>query len=123
MSWSIDFEEDDGFLVVRVTGENSREAVMGYAQEMLRYCEEHGHRRVLVEERLEGPRLSMIELFGLLDEGSRRMIGRFKAIAFVDEKMSDTKEFAEDVAVNRGIPIAVFDDKSAAEAWLTGSDS
>lgn len=120
MSYEIEYEERDGYLFVRVTGENSRETVAAYCRDMLRHCALSGHDRVLIHECLEGPRLSIIELFGLLDEGSREMLGKFQAIAFVDEAMGETTEFAENVAVNRGMPIALFDSVTKAEAWLAG---
>ena len=118
MSYEIEFEDRDGYLFVGVTGENSRDTVLAYTREMLRHCMASGQNRVLIHERLEGPRLSMIELFGMLDEGSRQLLGKFRAIAFVDEAMGETADFAENVAVNRGMPMAVFDSVEKAEAWL-----
>ena len=118
MPWDIEFEDRADYLFVHVTGDNSRETILQYTQAMLRHCEESGHKRVLILERLNGPRLSVVELFTLLDEGSRRALGKFLAIAFVDEQMGDTADFAENVAVNRGMPIAIFDNLDAAEAWL-----
>ena len=120
MSWEIEFEECEDYLFVRVTGENSRDTVFAYTQDMLHRCEETGHNRVLIHERLSGPRLSIVELFGLLEEGSRRAMGKLQAIAFVDEDMGATAEFAENVAVNRGMPMATFDNVDAAKAWLAG---
>ena len=118
MSWEIEFEERDTYLFVRVTGENSPEAVLNYTEAMLRHCQETGYNRVLIHERLRGPRLSIVELFGLLAEGSRRAMGKLQAIAYVDEDMGATAEFAENVAVNRGMPMATFDNVDAAKAWL-----
>lgn len=123
MTWEIEFEEREGYLFVRVAGENSRDNVLAYTGAMLRYCEEHGHSLVLIHECLDGPRLSIVELFGLMEEGSRRALGKFRAIAFVDERMGDTAQFAEDVAVNRGMPIGMFDNLDSAEAWLLGRGS
>lgn len=122
MTYQLEFEERANYLYVRVTGKNSRDTVLAYTQEMLRHCEAAGRKHVLINECLEGPRLSIVELFGLLDEGSQRAMGRFRAIAFVDEQMGDTADFAENVAVNRGMPIAFFDNMAAAEVWLAGHD-
>ena len=120
MTWEIEFEDRGDYLLVRVTGENSRDTVMGYNAALMRHCEQSGHSRVLIHEQLDGPRLSVVELFVMLEEGSRSMRGKFQAIALVDEQMGDTAGFAEDVGVNRGLPMAMFDTMGAAEAWLAG---
>jgi len=119
MSYQIEFEERSAYLFARVTGEDSSDTVLRYMEDILRECEKTGCPRVLIHECLEGPRLSFLELFDLLSEGSRRAIGKFRAVALVDEKMGDTAEFAEDVAVNRGLPMRVFDDVETASQWIS----
>ena len=75
--------------------------------------------RLLIEERLEGPRLNTIEVFMLASEGSSHAIGKFSAIAYVDiNAVNKSMQFAETVAVNRAIPVRVFDTVDEAEGWL-----
>lgn len=59
----------------------------------------------------------------MVAEGSMKAIGKFDAIAYVDEKMGQMADFAETVAVNRGMPVAMFDNLGDAEAWLCEQNS
>ena len=56
MSYQIAIESKRGYLHAVVTGVNSRDAVMGYLAEVRDRCERAGVARVLIEERLTGPR-------------------------------------------------------------------
>lgn len=48
---------------------------------------------------------------------------RFEAIAFVDlNAQGDLMQFAETVAVNRGLPVNVFPTVAEAEAWLASRE-
>jgi hypothetical protein len=110
-----------GFLHVIVTGQNSVETVGDYVRAIIRECSARQCHRVLVEERLVGPRLGMVDVFTLLSEIIEKFRGEIKSIAFVDiNAQGDTMRFAEDVAVNRGAPLRVFPSVAAAEQWLLG---
>jgi hypothetical protein len=79
---------------------------------------------VLVEERLEGPRLGTMEVFQIVSEGSRNAGGTYTAFAYVDvNAKGDLMQFAETVAVNRGVPVVVFATVADAEKWLLNDDS
>jgi hypothetical protein len=110
--------EKDGFLHAVVTGQNSKEVVAQYLQDIYQACLARSCLRVLIEERLEGPRLGTMDLFDAVSEGSRN--GRkLRAIAYVNEKLEgDLMQFAEHVAVNRGVAGRVFKTVAAAEEWL-----
>jgi hypothetical protein len=76
---------------------------------------------VLIEERLEGPRLSTLDVFQIAADGSSRAQGAFEAIAYVDVNADgDLMKFAETVAVNRSLPLMVFSSISDAEKWIAG---
>ena len=92
---------------------------MQYMNEILQECIKQDCFRLLIEELLTGPRLDTMEVFAVVSEGSMKALGRFEAIAFVDEKMGDMIDFAETVAVNRGMPIAMFDNIEQAKEWLS----
>ena len=115
----VEFEKHSNYVHATVTGTNSREAVIEYMDEVLDKCKSMDCFRVLIEERLEGPRLETMDVFTLVSEGSVKALGRFEAIAFVDEKMGEMAEFAETVAVNRGMPFAAFDNIPDAKNWLS----
>lgn len=108
-----------GFLHVIITGPNTKETVECYLQEVLRECIAHDVFKVLIEERLEGPRLGTIDVFDIASRGSEQAYGKLRAIAYVDVNAEgDLMKFAEDIAVNRGLCAAVFPTVAAAEAWL-----
>jgi hypothetical protein len=76
---------------------------------------------VLVEERLEGPRLGAMDVFRIA--GGGKAAGVYNAFAYVDVNADgNLMEFAETVAINRGVPVAVFSTVADAERWLLNGD-
>ena len=59
MSYQLAFGEKPTYLHVVVTGENSRDTVERYTQELVRACAARSCTRVLIEERLVGARLGV----------------------------------------------------------------
>ena len=123
MSYTIEFQSRPSYLFARVTGANTPDTVRAYMHDLVQKCEETACFRVLVHECLDGPRLSAGEVFELMASGSRRGLGKFSAIAFVDEEMGDIGRFAENVGVNRGMPLRVFDNVDEAAEWIEGLPS
>ena len=119
MPYQITFENRSNYFHATVTGTNSSEVVLQYMTEVLQECTRQNCFRVLIEEILVGPRLNPMEIFSVMSEGSMKALGRFEAIAYVDEIMGDMAEFAENVAVNRGMPVSMFNDVDAAQKWLS----
>jgi hypothetical protein len=73
----------------------------------------------MIEERLEGPRLGIVDVYRIVSEGTVRALGQIEMIAYVDVNAEgDLMKFAEDVAVNRFLRVAVFSSVSDAELWL-----
>lgn len=118
MSYELLIEKKSDYLHVTVSGENSKENVVAYLAEMREACQKLDCFRVLVEERLEGPRLDVMEVFMIASEGSKRVLGEYDAIAYVDVYAGDLLGFSETVAVNRGLPMAAFTSVADAEQWL-----
>jgi hypothetical protein len=115
----VSFEHRSGYLYVLVTGENTKENVASYLQDVHRECVDVGYLRVLIEERLVGPRLEATDVFDVAAGGSGRAVGVFQAIAYVDVNASGAMmKFAETIAVNRGVPVRLFAAVTDAEAWL-----
>ena len=112
-----------GYLHVVVTGQNSKENVAQYLERLRRECAARDCFRVLVEERLEGPRLETMDVFQIASNGSERARGQLMAIAYVDANADGgSMQFAETVAVNRGLPVRVFSTVADAEEWLQSLD-
>lgn len=120
-SYAVTFDHRSAFLHTVVTGDNTGENVRGYLQDVHRECVAEGYLRVLIEERLDGPRLVATDVFDIAAGGSSSAVGVFQAIAYVDVNASGTMmKFAETVAVNRGVPVRLFAAVAEAEAWLLG---
>lgn len=120
MAYKLSILERPGYLHFVITGTNSRETVEAYLAEVARECTARGCRRILVEERLEGPRLGTVDVFRIASGGISRT-GRLAAIAYVDVfAEGGLMKFAEDVAVNRSVPVRVFASVTEAERWLQG---
>jgi hypothetical protein len=119
VTYKLTIHQKPAYLHVAVTGRNSGENVVRYMEEVIRECTARRCFRVLIEERLEGPRLGTIEVFGMVSKGSARFQRTLEAMAYVDlNAEGDVMRFAEDVAVNRGFPVKVFPTVAAAEEWL-----
>jgi hypothetical protein len=123
VTYELTIEQKPTYLHAVVTGQNSRENVARYLEEVLRECIACSCLRVLIEERLEGPRLQTIDVFGIASEGPKKAHGMLKAIAYVDVNAEgNLMRFAQTVAVNRGLPVAVFPTVADAEKWLLSQD-
>jgi hypothetical protein len=119
MIYELTIDQKPTYLHAIVTGHNSRENVARYLEEILRECIARKCFRVLIEERLEGPRLGTLDVFEIVSQGSNRALGILKAIAYVDVNAEgDLMQFAETVAVNRALPVTVFSTVADAERWL-----
>lgn len=122
MAYKLTIDEKPTYLHAIVTGLNSKENVVGYLGGVLRECRARNCLRVLIEERLEGPRLGTLDVFEIASEGSKRAFGMLTAIAYVDiHAEGDLMHFAETVAVNRKLLVAVFSSVADAEKWLLDS--
>jgi hypothetical protein len=118
MSYQLNFERYPEYLHAIVTGTNDQESVKRYLQDIRAECKRLGCFRVLIDERLEGPRLAVDDVFTIASEGAMDAMGIFEAIAYVDPHMGQMAAFAETVAVNRGMPVRFFESVEDARSWL-----
>ena len=121
MAFDLKFAEKARYLHAVVTGDNTKDDVVGYLHALMHECRLRGTTRLLIEERLTGPRLGPVDVFDIAAQGSTEAAGIVQAIAFIDvHAVGETMKFAENVAVNRGLPIRMFAAVVDAEAWLAG---
>ena len=119
MAFTVTITQKPTYLHAVVTGENTAENVRGYLTQIQRECTTRKCLRVLVEERLEGPRLGIVDVFRIVSEQTVRALGQIEVIAYVDVNAEgDLMKFAEDVAVNRFLRVAVFSSVPDAELWM-----
>jgi hypothetical protein len=119
VTYKVTFGRKAGYLHAVVTGTNTKANVMRYLADILHECVARDCFRVLIEERLEGPRLGTMDIFDIAS-GQSRDAGRLPIIAYVDVNATNTSDmkFAEDVAVNRGTFVRVFSSLADAELWI-----
>ncbi|MDH4096049.1 MAG: hypothetical protein OEV81_14850 [Betaproteobacteria bacterium] len=124
MSYALTIVERPAYLHFVVTGINNRVTVERYLADIGRECAARGCRHILVEERLAGPRLDTTDVY-LIASGQATAVARtLAAIACVDVNAAGRlMQFAEDVAVNRAVPVKVFATAPEAERWLVGLSS
>ena len=119
MSYKLTITQKPTYLHIIVTGQLSEENVLRYFEEIHRECTARNCFRILIEENLDGPRLSVIKVFELVLKESNKSRGLFEAIAYVDvNAVGDSMKFIENVAVNHGLPVTVFSTVVNAEKWL-----
>lgn len=120
MTYQLHIERKGHFLHAQVSGDNSVDDVIGYLRELTEVCRKADCPYLLIEERLEGPRMDMAAVFKIAGESSPRDHWHFIAVAYVDvnSEGSDLMQFAETVAVNRATPVKVFETVTQAETWL-----
>jgi hypothetical protein len=124
LSYKLTIRQEPEFLHVIVTGVNSKQNVMRYLEEVQHECMTRGCARVLIEEHLKGPRLDTLSVFQIAARGSNSIEHPFEAIAYVDANaQGDLMEFAETVAVNRELPVAVFGSVDDARNWLLSHEA
>jgi enoyl-[acyl-carrier-protein] reductase (NADH) len=109
MTYKLTITQEPAYLHFIVTGQNSVETVVQYFDEIHRECAARNCFRILIEERLEGPRLGILDVFKIVADESNKARGFFKAIAYVDVNTTDdSMKFAENATVNRSLPVSVF---------------
>ena len=119
MELKVSFTQKPMYLHAIVTGQNTAENVREYLKQIQRECATRNCLQVLIEERLEGPRLGIVEVYRIVSEGTARALGQIAVIAYVDvNAQGDLMKFAEDVAVNRFLRVGVFSSVADAELWL-----
>jgi hypothetical protein len=119
MDYQLTVKQEAGYLHAIVTGTNDATTVARYLEELRRECLARQCFRLLIEERLEGPRLGTFPVYKVVTEGSERAHGLLRSIAYVDvHAQGPLMQFAETVAVNRGMPLAIFPSVEQARQWL-----
>jgi hypothetical protein len=123
LTYKLTIHQKPTYLHAIVTGQNNKENVVRYLEEIRGECIVRSCFRVLVEERLDGPRLAAMDVFRIALDGGRKAAGTYNAFAYVDVNADgNLMEFAETVAINRGVPVAAFSTVADAERWLLNGD-
>jgi hypothetical protein len=117
--FELDIQHKKNYLHIIVTGRNSPETVAAFLERILEECASRDCKNVLVEERLDGPRLNFTEIAQIASDASQRAAGRIGSLAYVDVNAEDdSMQFAELVARNRAMPVRVFSSVPEAGSWI-----
>lgn len=117
--YRLTFEQRDGYLYAYVEGEQDNyEISKAYWQEVVDEVVRTDAKRVLIDENIVES-ASMAEVFKLASEIPTMGFGG-TYVAFVDRYLdqAEINEFAELVAVNRGLNGKIFNNEELAVEWL-----
>jgi len=115
-------ERRGAYLLAVVEGDNTPDDVRQYLAEVREACVDRDCSRVLVEENLRGPSLKTMDIFVIAADGGSAAAGALSMVAYMDVNPDHAvrdMQFAENVAVNRGLNVRAFTDRREAEAWLS----
>jgi len=126
LAYKLNFQDENGILLVLISGEREKEELVNSAKEawreIARMGSKKGHRKLLIVSSATGsyPVLDAFLINSCLDEYG---VQRVWKIAFVnlDQASFPEVKFAEMIAINRGFDLAVFDSEESARRWLMGS--
>ena len=106
---------------VRTSGKEKDDAIMLWRR-VVEACRESGLARILVISNVTGriPTLEAYEVAGHPEEFGWNREYKLALVDLDDESRQDNL-FAENVAVNRGFHVKVFDNEKEAEIWLVVS--
>ena len=124
MAYKLNFLEEDGVLVVEISGERPKDNLTRSAKEawceVARVARHKNLKRILVISSATGdyPTMDAYKINSTLDECG---VQRGWKIAFVnlDPNSFQDIKFAETVAVNRGFDVGVFNNQDKARKWLS----
>lgn len=123
MPHSLTVEPKGSYLHCVVRGDNGRETVLAYFAEIREQCRIRDRYRVLVEERLTGPRFSLEELFQVAAEAQVQAGATFEILAYVDINAEcDTVAQVAKMIVTPGSTVGVFNTVAEAESWLRSKE-
>jgi hypothetical protein len=123
-SYQLTIDKKPEYWHFRVTGPNTADVVRSYLADVYYACAQGECTAVLIEENLSGRGLGLLDIFEVVTEGSEKTWPYVRRIAYVDMNPEHSKpdmEFAETVAVNRGVNMHFFANVPDAVAWLAGA--
>ncbi|MDI6742058.1 MAG: hypothetical protein QMD11_04885 [Smithella sp.] len=119
MAYTITVIHKQDYVHFIVEGENTLENTINYLMEIHEESVAKKYKRILIEERLEGPLLGTMDIYDIVSKASQDFFGSFSAIAYVDIQIdSKTINFIENLGVNRSLPLHAFSTVEKAEKWL-----
>ena len=118
--YQISFEQRPHYLYVSVRGENTGETIRRYLADIREACTRLAQKNVLLVVELQGPGMSMLDVYKAVSAGFDAAAGSGIRAAYVDllDHSMANMLLAENVATTRGLPLRTFKNIAAAETWL-----
>ena len=119
--YKLSIEHRQNYLYVTVLGDNTPETMMRYMAEIRAECVRLGVFNILIVVNLDGPGISMLEVYKVIAQGSDSAVGLGMHVAYVDLNPLHSEAnmlLGENVAMTRGIPVRTFRQVDDAEEWL-----
>ena len=119
MSYQLTIEERPTYVYARADGDLTADHALRFLQDAYGACVRIGRSSLLLDMQLHGPNLNTTNVYEVI---SRRAAdgSKLRKIAYVPFRQDDRSmaDFAETVAVNRGVNVRLFESVAAAEGWL-----
>jgi len=119
--YQLSVEQHPTWLHATVAGDNTPETVLRYMMEIRAECVRKGVFSVLIVVNLDGPGISMLEVYKVIAATVDSAVGLGIKVAYVDLNPLHSEAnmlLGENVAMTRGIPVRTFRDVHQAREWL-----
>lgn len=121
MPWKLDYSAEDRILSVKTEGPFTAADLEDMTRASVEKLREEHALRVLLDFSNAITQVSMTELYQLPDlyTGLRApRLGHLAIVIPTDQRGREAFQFYEDLAINRGIFVKLFNDHDKAKAWL-----
>jgi hypothetical protein len=119
--YKLSIERHSTYLHATVLGDNTPNTVLRYMKGIAAECLRAEIFNVLIVVNLDGPGISMLEVYKVIASSSDSAVGLGMHVAYVDLNLLHSEAnmlLAENVAMTRGIPVRTFRDVEQARDWL-----
>ena len=119
--YQLSIERYPTYLHASVRGDNTPETVLRYMREVRAECLRVNVFNLLIVANLDGPGISMLEVYKVIAASVDSAVGLGIHVAYVDLNPLHSEAnmlLGENVAMTRGIPVRTFRDVEQARKWL-----
>ena len=120
MAYQLTIEERPTYVYARVDGDLTPANALRFLEDAHAACVKSGRDSLLMDMQLHGPSLPTTAIYEVISQ--RAADGsKLRKIAYVPYDGGDPSmaQFAETVAINRGVNVRIFESVAAAEGWFS----
>jgi hypothetical protein len=120
--YRLEIEEHPAYLRATVTGAHTAPNALRFLTEAMAAIAKSGHTALLLEFNLTGPSLDSSSIYDVVAQRTA-LAAKLRKIAYVDKtthgRDAAKMQFAETVALNRGVNVRLFHELEDADRWLS----